>query len=132
MDRFPFSLRQIPPLATNSAAPQPPQPLRHCAPVKTAFMASLARLSMPLDERFRPDFLVAFFAALFFVEALVVEALLLLLPARFFVAATFLVAAFLVPFLAPRERADFFVADRPLLDFFAADRFVLFVAIRSS
>jgi len=76
---------------------------------------------------------VALFAALFFVEALVEALLLRLTPARFFVAATFLVAAFLVPFWAPRERADFFVADRPLLDFFAADRLRAFlVAILSS
>ena len=92
-----------------------------------------------MDERFFPDFLVAFLLeALLLVEAFVVEAfeadirlvearLVPLAPARFLVeAAVFvLLEVFLVLFLAPRE--DFFEADRLLLDFFAADLLRAFV-----
>ncbi len=86
---------------------------------------------MPFDERFRPDFLVAFLLEAFLlVEPFVAEARLLpLAPARFLVdaALVFLLEAFLVPFLTPRDVVDFFAVDRPLLDFFAADPLRAFV-----
>jgi hypothetical protein len=95
---------------------------------------------VPFDERFLPDFLVAFllealllveaFLVEAFLEARVVEARLLPLPAaRFLVEAAlvFLLGDFLVVFLAPREALDFLEADRPLLDFPAADFLRAFV-----
>jgi len=86
---------------------------------------------MSLDERFFPDFLVAFLLAIrLLVETFVVEARLVpLAPARFLVEAAlvFLLEVFLVLFLAPREAVDFFEADRFLLDFLAADLLRAFV-----
>lgn len=94
------------------------------------------RLSVPLDDRFFPDFLVdvRLLEALLFVAAFVVEALFLVeAPARFlapaapvFLLAAFLVPFFLVPFLVPRELPDPF-EDRLLLDFLALEPLRAFV-----
>jgi hypothetical protein len=123
-------------LVPDSAAPSTaPVAAPTAAPVKTAFIASFARVNIPLDLLFAAFlvpflldalfFVEAFFVAAFFVEARLV---VLLAAARFLVEAlvVFPLAAFLVPFLALREAVDFF-ADRLLLAFLAVDLLRAFV-----